>query len=620
NPEIIGHYDTEENARKLALQGTTLFVADEADGVIILDVADPTHPIFVDRINVGPIVWDVDLYGGILVVGSDAGLHTYRISCGWGLTDISNSYFSSVNCHAKDVQIQGNYAFVAAGSEGILSFDISDPTEPVLLDQDIYSAPADYRSIEIKDTIAYICDYGSGNGFYSYDISNPSDLKFLDNIYFSQATDSTIAGDVAYIADGSAGVYVLNISNPTNIPSSISFFDIFTNVTSVWAQGPLLYVVDNVNSAGYTNCLYIYDMTDILNEVQISATMRWDVHHDLKVDGDVLLMSSGVYASAYNVSNPLTPIFGSDIRVGMIPIQSFGIWNFGPYVLSASGTEGLYLTNLTQLNSYGVDVTNFANASAAVKVKTHGDYTYVANSTSLVILRHFESAGATFISGTTTAQSTEVDNVVGEIKKATLTVEDYIPTDTMIVYYLSADGGIHWEAVTPGVEHEFTNTGDELMWKADFLGQTHRSAKIYSLNIDFEYNGQPTTPTIEDLGDNKFTGMFSVKWNEATDDVQVAHYELQVSESLSFTTITKEWAPTQTSQFVFGLGKGDFYFRVRAVDDEGLAGNWSPVKSTSVTLSTLITGLIAGGGLLLIVVIIVVIAIVVRKKKKVSTR
>jgi hypothetical protein len=130
----------------------------------------------------------------------------------------------------------------------------------------------------------------------------------------------------------------------------------------------------------------------------------------------------------------------------------------------------------------------------------------------------------------------------------------------------------------------------------------------------------PSQPVIEDLGVSKFTGLFTVKWAASTDDVAVDHYILQMSDSLSFASILKEWTTTKTKQSVIGLAKGTYHFRVQAIDDEGLASIWSFTQSVEVKLAFLYTCLIAGGGLLLIVAVIVVVTVVVRRKKKTPTR
>lgn len=61
-----------------------------------------------------------------------------------------------------------------------------------------------------------------------------------------------------------------------------------------------------------------------------------------------------------------------------------------------------------------------------------------------------------------TAQSTSIDYNNGIITQALLTAtEDY----GAFQYFLTADGGLHWEEVISGVVHTFTNTGTDLRWQ-----------------------------------------------------------------------------------------------------------------------------------------------------------
>ena len=105
------------------------------------------------------------------------------------------------------------------------------------------------------------------------------------------------------------------------------------------------------------------------------------------------------------------------------------------------------------------------------------------------------------MTGASTAKSLEIDTLTnGQLLTATLDVDDYVPTGTNVEYFMSADGGAHWELVTPGVEHEFAFFGEELMWKADIYGPEDRSVHIYSVSIDYEYNLAPEAPVLEQLG------------------------------------------------------------------------------------------------------------------------
>ena len=91
----------------------------------------------------------------------------------------------------------------------------------------------------------------------------------------------------------------------------------------------------------------------------------------------------------------------------------------------------------------------------------------------------------------------EVDTVDDPdfITAATLTANTYMPDGTDLIYFMSADGGSNWEAVTLNSQHLFTYVGHELMWKAEFYGTPRKTAYIFDVEIDYEYTVVTTTPT-----------------------------------------------------------------------------------------------------------------------------
>ncbi|MCK5185244.1 MAG: hypothetical protein KAQ95_13120, partial [Candidatus Heimdallarchaeota archaeon] len=270
NPQIVGSYDTPGNARKLALQGKTLFVADGPVGVIVLDLADLSHPANVTQEYPFPTgdANDVDLFGGILIVGADLGLYTYEIAAiGGGITDFSNSaYLNAYSGHkAYDVRVKGNIAYVVGGDDGLYTLNVRDPNNPILLDQAVEGPSRFYRKLEVRGNFAYVADYGPGGGLRIYDISDPTNIFQTDAVGLSYASDVTLSGDVAFVADGSFGVYVFYISDPYTIGGAINWWDDFTNVTAVWVQGPHLYVVDH-DVGSMDNCFYVYNVKDVNDE------------------------------------------------------------------------------------------------------------------------------------------------------------------------------------------------------------------------------------------------------------------------------------------------------------------------------------------------------------------
>ena len=89
-----------------------------------------------------------------------------------------------------------------------------------------------------------------------------------------------------------------------------------------------------------------------------------------------------------------------------------------------------------------------------------------------------------------------------------------------------------------------------------------------------------------------------------------------MSDTLSFIDILQEWTATKSQQSV-SVGKGTHYFRVQAVDNEGLPSAWSLVEIAEVNVAgTLLYVIIGGGALILIAAIVIPLVLIMRKKKK----
>lgn len=85
----------------------------------------------------------------------------------------------------------------------------------------------------------------------------------------------------------------------------------------------------------------------------------------------------------------------------------------------------------------------------------------------------------------------------------------------------------------------------------------------------------PTSPEITDPGDTNTNGTFSLNWTASNSTAGIKEYELQESTSSGF-SIIKSANIIVGLQFDFKLhDNGVYYYRVRAVDVNGLSGPWS---------------------------------------------
>jgi len=490
-PVILGRYDTPGNAQRLALQGKTLYVADGAGGLYVLDVVNPFQPRYVTGLTM-PYVYDIHLYGGDVLVAAADGVYAYRI--GMGFTSLLYAVAGSYSGYqAWDVRVRGNVAYVAAGPDGLLTLNVSDPANPVLLDQDIYGTAPFYRKLDVQGTFVYVANYYAGTssrGMLIYDASDPANLRYLARAFLTYVTDVAVAGDVAWIADGTAGLFWYNVSNPYS-PILINSIASIGNVTTLWVQGYHLYVATQVSSG---SGLRIYDIRDISSPTLVFS---WNGvmtdHYDVFVDGDALYIADSLgYVVYWNVTDPFNAYYSDWIGS---PYDPTGVWGFGPYILAAIHGYGVELINATNINALA-GVTNNTNLEGALQLTIHGDYAYVTNGTKLVVLRLFKSPAASFVTSTVVAQSLAVDTTDQPITNATLTSSQYTPSFTSLSWQMSADGGVHWETVTPGVNHAFSVTGNDLRWRATLANtKEDRSAYIYGVSITYGYETPTTTTT-----------------------------------------------------------------------------------------------------------------------------
>ncbi|MFM6288198.1 MAG: LVIVD repeat-containing protein, partial [Dolichospermum sp.] len=105
---------------------------------------------------------------GVRGLGSVFNAHTLHTYQGVLAPTLVGNYDTSDR--AIDVQIVGNYAYVADLGSGLQIIDISNPAAPTLVGN--YDTSGWAYGVQIVGNYAYVADYGSG--LQIIDISNPT--------------------------------------------------------------------------------------------------------------------------------------------------------------------------------------------------------------------------------------------------------------------------------------------------------------------------------------------------------------------------------------------------------------------------------------------------------------
>ncbi len=178
NTTFMGGFNTPGSARNVVVSGKYAYVADEQNGLRIIDISDPTNP-----------------------------------------TEVG-SYDTPGTTHA--VAVKNQYAFLADGNSGIWIIDVSNPSFPSVIGG--YDTQGEAYDLEVKSNqdILYVADGSQGLEIFNVaDASNPIALGGINTP--GSAYELTIVGNYALVADSTGGMRTISIDNPASPVARGSF-------------------------------------------------------------------------------------------------------------------------------------------------------------------------------------------------------------------------------------------------------------------------------------------------------------------------------------------------------------------------------------------------------------
>lgn len=213
---------TLENAgfsMKLHLDGNFLYVADLSGGVRIYDLTNPEAPAFLHKVSTDPNCQDVEIADGVLYA-----VNSNNSGAGLSLTNVMDpaaptalSVFNTTN-GTMGLGVAGNLCVLANGFGGLRTVDISDPMAPALLDDLPFGANA--TDVMPLGNVAYGVSFGGG--MLTVDITDPTAMTILDQQAWGFLNALDMTGNLAWVADGSLGLRVVDISDPNNLVSLVT--------------------------------------------------------------------------------------------------------------------------------------------------------------------------------------------------------------------------------------------------------------------------------------------------------------------------------------------------------------------------------------------------------------
>ncbi len=143
--------------------------------------------------------------------------------------------------YANNVDVKGDFAYVAAGSAGLVVVNVTNRTAPTVLATLDTSGNA--NDVRVVGTVAYVADGLSGLKIIN--VTNPQAPVLLATLDTpGEAYDVVVYGTRAYVADGGLGIRIIDVSNPA-APVLIGTVDTPGIAKGIDVSGDLIVVADD---------------------------------------------------------------------------------------------------------------------------------------------------------------------------------------------------------------------------------------------------------------------------------------------------------------------------------------------------------------------------------------
>lgn len=208
---------------------------------------------------------------------------------------------------ANNVDVSGNYAYIASGSTGLQVVDVSNKTVPQVVAS--FDTPGNGNDVVVVGNYAYLAD--GAFGLRIIDISNPlKPVSAGDHDTPGTAWDVTVRGGYAYVADGTGGLQIFDVSNPS-APSLVGSLTLPGTAKGVDID-PERYLA--VIAAG-TNGVHVIDIQDVTAPKLLGTAAGGDVR-DVAIDGNYAFLADYERSfTSIDLSLPASPVVVSSTQL-----------------------------------------------------------------------------------------------------------------------------------------------------------------------------------------------------------------------------------------------------------------------------------------------------------------
>ncbi|KND47938.1 MAG: hypothetical protein AB199_04240 [Parcubacteria bacterium C7867-004] len=453
----------------------------------------------------------------------------------------------------------GNFTQLASGN----------PTQ-----KGVYNTTGNAGTSVIVGKYAYVADDTAG--LQIIDVSNPALPTLVSTLDTSGfATDIAVAGKYAYISDYAGGLKVIDISNPispilvgTYSTGAFAYF-------SLAVSGKYAYVVDITGAT-----MIVIDISNPAAPVGVASLSGLSSPQDIQVVGKYAYIADNFSGlRIVDISNPLAPRL---ISTTDTPWLAYGVYVSGKYAYIGDGDTpagGIKIIDISNAASPSV-VGALDTTGNAKGIYVSGRYAYVADGSSGIQVIDVASSTAPSLVGTyNTSGSAYGVTVVGKYAyvadlSAGLQIIDINGTEVPALYagniatnILNASEGI-------------TSGGDISAWGSLFAGN--------GLNVNGFSNFSASTTKSQNVS------ILSVSNATSTQPLFTALYNgnIGIGTSSPFAKLSLHAFDGETNRTLFTIGSST----AAATSTLFSIGNDGVITSAAAATSTFTNGLAVTGG------------------------
>lgn len=192
----IGHYNAE--LKDIFIKESIIYAIDINQGLLILNISDPTDPQLISRFSEGEKGYSIFVVEPYAYYVTNYCLKIVDISNKsqpFKVGEWSEHMQGLLKFEAEDVEVTGNYAFLADSTYGISVVDISKPTNPTHIES--YEDEGIYNQVHIQGNELYA--YDSNGAIKILDINNPQSLSKLREYKYSASKMKDYSPQTEYL-------------------------------------------------------------------------------------------------------------------------------------------------------------------------------------------------------------------------------------------------------------------------------------------------------------------------------------------------------------------------------------------------------------------------------------